>query len=233
MNEASLIAYKAFDENMQCRGFQYAEGETYVHKGEIEMCGAGFHACENPLDTLNYYPLIGSRFALVEYTGEVTRKDEGDSKVCGGSITIKAEVKFGDLIGRAVDYITGKAKPATSGNRSPAATSGHRSPAATSGDYSHAATSGNRSHAATSGYRSHAATSGDCSPAEAKGKNSAAAAIGRRARARAGKTGGIALAEYDSSGNLVAMFASLVGQNGIKPDTWYQLVNGKPVKVAP
>lgn len=206
MNEASLIAYKAFDENMQCRGFQYAEGETYVHKGEIEMCGAGFHACENPLDTLNYYPLIGSRFALVEYTGEVTRKDEGDSKVCGGSITIKAEVKFGDLIGRAVDYITGKAKPATSGNRSPAATSGHRSPAA---------------------------TSGDCSPAEAKGKNSAAAAIGRRARARAGKTGGIALAEYDSSGNLVAMFASLVGQNGIKPDTWYQLVNGKPVKVAP
>jgi len=309
--EGSLIAYKAFDENMQCRGFQYEVGKTYTHDGRVKMCSSGFHACENPLDTLNYYPLVGSRFAIVEYAGEVERKSEGDSKVCGATLTVKAEVKFGSLIEKAVGYIIGKAKEATSGDRSPAATSGEcspaatsgdhspaatsgecshaatsgdhspaatlgdcspaatsgdrspaatsgdRSPAATSGDYSPAATSGDRSPAATSGNyshaatsgdhspaatsgdhspaatsgdRSHTATSGDYSPAEAKGKNSAAAAIGRGAKARAGKTGGVALAEYDNKGNLVAMFASLVGENGIEPDTWYRLENGGPVK---
>ena len=43
--EGSLIAYKAFDENMQCRGYQYAVGETYTHDGRVEMCSSGFHAC--------------------------------------------------------------------------------------------------------------------------------------------------------------------------------------------
>jgi len=219
--EGSLIAYKAFDENMQCRGFQYEVGKTYTHDGRVKMCSSGFHACENPLDTLNYYPLVGSRFAIVEYAGEVERKSEGDSKVCGATLTVKAEVKFGSLIEKAVGYIIGKAKEATSGDRSHAATSGECSPAATSGDHSHAATSGNHSPAATSGNHSHA---------EAKGKNSAAAAIGYGAKARAGKTGGVALAEYDNKGNLVAMFASLVGENGIEPDTWYRLENGGPVK---
>ena len=37
-------------------------------------------------------------------------------------------------------------------------------------------------------------------------------------------------AEYDNKGNLVAMFASLVGENGIEPDTWYRLENGETVK---
>jgi len=219
--KGSLIAYKAFDENMQCRGFQYEVGQTYTHDGRVEMCSSGFHACENPLDTLNYYPLIGSRFAIVEYAGEVERKSESDSKVCGATLTVKAEVKFGSLIEKAVGYIIGKAKEETSGRHSHAATLGDHSHAATSGGASHAATSGDHSHAATSGYHSHA---------EAKGKNSAAAAIGYGAKARAGKTGGVALAEYDNKGNLVAMFASLVGQNGIEPDTWYRLENGGPVK---
>ena len=226
----SLIAYKAFDENMRCRGFQYAVGETYTHEGRIVMCGAGFHACENPLDTLNYYPLIGSRFAVVEYPGEIEREGTADSKVCGASITIKTEVQFGDLIAKAVDYILSKAKPATSGYRRHAATSGDHSHAATSCNRSSAATAGDHSPAATLGEDSPAATSGDRSPAEASGKNSAVAAIGYRSEARAAETGGIALAEYDDRGNLVAMFASLVGQNGIKPDIWYRLENGNPVE---
>lgn len=57
-----IIAYKAMDKNMQCRGKQYEVGKTY-HEDEADCCKAGMHACENPLDVLHYYPLKdGPRF---------------------------------------------------------------------------------------------------------------------------------------------------------------------------
>lgn len=44
-----IIAYKAMDKNMQCRGKQYEVGRTYTEP-EANCCHAGMHACENPLD---------------------------------------------------------------------------------------------------------------------------------------------------------------------------------------
>jgi hypothetical protein len=59
-----IIAYKAMDKNMQCRGKQYEVGKTY-HEDKADCCNAGMHACENPLDVLHYYPLRDSpRFFL-------------------------------------------------------------------------------------------------------------------------------------------------------------------------
>ena len=49
--------YKVFDKNWCCRGFQYEVGKTYTHEGEIELCTAGFHFCENLIDCFDYYPL--------------------------------------------------------------------------------------------------------------------------------------------------------------------------------
>lgn len=50
-----MKAYKGFDRNMRCRGFQFEEGKTY-EEDKAELCKAGFHACTNPLDVWNYYP---------------------------------------------------------------------------------------------------------------------------------------------------------------------------------
>ena len=50
-----MKAYKGFNADMTCRGFQYKEGETY-HEDIAELCHKGFHACEYPLDVLAYYP---------------------------------------------------------------------------------------------------------------------------------------------------------------------------------
>lgn len=49
-----MIAYKGFNKDMTCRGFQFKEGEAYEEK-YAELCESGFHACENPLDCLKYY----------------------------------------------------------------------------------------------------------------------------------------------------------------------------------
>ena len=84
------IAYKAFDKNMQCRGFQFEVGAHYEHNGKVEPCKSGFHACKNPLDVWNYYP-INSRYAIVEIAGDVV--DSGsDSKVACSNISIVQEI---------------------------------------------------------------------------------------------------------------------------------------------
>lgn len=41
-----MKAYKVFNPDWTCRGFQYEIGKTYVHNGDISMCQAGFHACK-------------------------------------------------------------------------------------------------------------------------------------------------------------------------------------------
>ena len=61
-----IIAYKATDKNMMCRGKQYEVGKTY-REGKADCCHAGMHACEVPFDVLHYYHVSnGARFFQVE-----------------------------------------------------------------------------------------------------------------------------------------------------------------------
>jgi hypothetical protein len=50
-----VTGFKATDENMQCRGFQYEIGKWYEHDGEIARCKSGFHFCEYPSGPWAYY----------------------------------------------------------------------------------------------------------------------------------------------------------------------------------
>lgn len=49
-----MKAYKGFNKDMTCRGFQYEVGKTY-ETDEADLCNSGFHACKNPLDCFKYY----------------------------------------------------------------------------------------------------------------------------------------------------------------------------------
>ena len=49
-----IKAYKGFNADMTCRGFQFKEGETYTEE-KSELCNSGFHACEDPIYCLWYY----------------------------------------------------------------------------------------------------------------------------------------------------------------------------------
>jgi hypothetical protein len=175
--DQKIIAYKGFDENWQCRGFQYEIGKTYKHEGEVKACKSGFHACLNPLDVLNYYD-VTSNFAIVELSGE-TSTHEDDSKIASSEITVKAELKLPEFINTALSYLQNLISGETaSGNASQLAASGNASQLAASGNASQLAASGIASQLAASGDYSRLAASGDCSKLAASGNDSKLAASG-------------------------------------------------------
>ena len=175
-----IIAYKAMDKNMQCRGKQYEVGKTY-HEDEADCRNAGMHACENPLDVLHYYPLRDSpRFFEVECGGNVDKSKE-DSKLACTELAVKGEVNFAGLVKATVNAVFNRVKgkePFSSGDYSTAGSSGDYSTAGASGYSSTAGASGDCSTAGSSGRCSTAGTSGDYSTAGSSGDYSTAGASG-------------------------------------------------------
>nr|DAW68191.1 MAG TPA: hypothetical protein [Caudoviricetes sp.] len=93
-----IIAYKAMDKNMQCRGKQYEVGKTY-YEDEADCCRAGMHACENPLDVLRYYKPDGkSRFFEVECSGDISREDGKDSKLACTELKVTGEINLAKIL---------------------------------------------------------------------------------------------------------------------------------------
>ncbi|HCF4826561.1 TPA: hypothetical protein SL258_002877 [Pseudomonas aeruginosa] len=109
------------------------------------------------------------------------------------------------------------------GNRSAASNTGDYSAASNTGDYSAASNTGDYSAASNTGNRSAASNTGYQSAAEVSGKESVAASLGIEGRARASAGSAIVLCHRDDEGRLIHIRASKVGENGVKPDTWYQL----------
>ena len=233
------IAYKAFDKNMQCRGFQFEVGAHYEHNGKVEPCKSGFHACKNPLDVWNYYP-INSRYAIVEIAGDVV--DSGsDSKVVCSNISIVQEIALTELINHSVKYMLNEcydklagynSNLAASGDYSNLAASGYNSKLAASGYNSKLAASGRNSNLAASGRNSNLAASGDYSNLAASGRNSNLAASGKNSicmaagyasTAQVGENGVIVLPYYDGIRTRVAV--GYVGENGIEPNVEYKVNN--------
>ena len=132
-----IIAYKGFDSDWKCRGYQYEIGKTYEHKGKVEACESGFHSCENPLDVLAYYDISsGSKFALVKASGEISRNDNSDTKIASSKITIEVELNIHELLKSGFEWVMNKifAKhKQVLNDQSTAATSGYQSTAIASG----------------------------------------------------------------------------------------------------
>ena len=96
---AKIKAYKGFDKNMQCRGFQFEEGKEYsLPDGEeAKLCKQGFHACETPVDCLGYYAPGSSIYREVELDA-TEEKQNDDTKRVGKSIRIGAEIDVAGMV---------------------------------------------------------------------------------------------------------------------------------------
>ncbi|AAW70524.1 gp53 [Enterobacteria phage ES18] len=119
---------------------------------------------------------------------------------------------------------TGNWSAATNtGNWSAATNTGDQSAATNTGYQSAATNTGNWSAATNTGYQSAATNTGYQSAAEVSGSQSVAASLGIEGKARASEGGAIVLCYRDEDGELIHIRASKVGENGIIPNTWYQL----------
>ena len=96
--ENPIIAYKGFNEDLSCRGFQYEIGKEYCLEGELELCANGFHACQNPLDVFDYYSMsLYTRYAMVELFGDVDFATD-NKKLCATNIRIVKEMSIDELV---------------------------------------------------------------------------------------------------------------------------------------
>ena len=196
--------YKGFDKNLKCRDFQYEIGKTYT-EDKAELCEVGFHACEHPLDCLNYYAPGESRYCDVDLD-DVTDEHRGDSKRVGKKITVQGEIGIAGLVKAAVNIGIENAKSKTTGDWA---------------------------HAATTGYGAHAATTGEGAHAEVSGKESIASALGIKGKAKGALGCWIVCAEWENKTegwHIKCVKAAAVDGENIKADTWYMLKDGEFVE---
>ena len=170
MEENKIISYKGFDENMQCRGFQYEVGKEYEMYGNIKCCERGFHACESPMEILDHYDMLTSRFAKVEQSGKID-KEEDSTKVCSSKIKIAAELKLGDIIKLGIEWIKDITSPSkvkatgelndNGGDSAQIGSSGNSAQIGSSGYYAKIGSSGDYAKIGSSGYSAQIGSSGN------------------------------------------------------------------------
>lgn len=209
-----MKAYKGFNADMTCRGFQYKEGETY-HEDIADLCHKGFHACEYPLDVLAYYPPNSSVYHEVELE-EVSDERADDSKVCAKTIRVGARMDIASLVKASREYNMSKCNKSRRKR--------------VTGDQGVAPAEDDQSVAYVTGNYSAASVTGKGGVASADNPTAIAVALGLNGRAKGVLGAYIVCAEWEDNKLICAKMAQVDGVT-IKADTYYVLVNGDFVEV--
>ena len=236
MNNKVITSYKAFDKNMQCRGFQYEVGKEYEMDGEIKCCNRGFHACKSPIEVWDYYDMLNSRFAEVEQSGKIDKEDNS-TKVCSSKIKISAELKLADIIKLGVEWIKDVTSPYKVKTTDKLVdNSGYSAQIGSSGDYAKIGSSGYSAKIGSSGDDAKIGSSGDSAKIDSTGEDSVVMCAGNKSRAKAKVGSWITLAEWEWNDEKnryvpVCVKTEYVDGDRIKADTWYQLKDGEFIEV--
>ena len=188
-----MKAYKGFNKDMTCRGFQYEIGKAY-ETDAADLCSIGFHACENPLDCFGHYAPATSRYCEVEIEDNGQRSPE-DSKVVGKKIKIGAELSTEQICKLHFEYVRSRCDPAktnAAGDRESASAGWYGSASA---GWSGSASAGERG-SASAGW-SGSASAGEYGSASAGEYGSASA--GERGSASAGEYGSASAGKFGSA----------------------------------
>ena len=243
-----MNGFKAFDKGLICRGKQYAENTVFEEK-EAEICKSGMHFCKNPLDVLDYYPLVNEKGEMSEFA-EVEALDESrtddNKKFCTKKLRIGAKISFADLVHASVnfDYSSTKftkefnkensAKIGSSGDSAKIGSSGDYAKIGSSGDYAKIGSSGYYAQIGSSGDYAKIGSSGNSAKINSTGLNSVVCCAGNNSVAKAKKGSWIVLSEWKMIDNVykpVCVKAEKVDGERIKEDTYYKIQNGEFVEV--
>ena len=212
MKGTKMKAYKGFNTDMTCRGFQFEEGKEYVYDGEVKCCYSGFHACEYPLDCLDWYAPTNSVYHEVELGGEIDKEGQDDSKVSAQKIKVGAKLNIAGLVQAAIDFTFARAKKVKGSS--------------VKKDYGAASATGDYGAASATGHKG-AASAGN--------STAIAVAWGKCGKAKGVKGAHIVLAEWGELNGeeypLIGAKMAVVDGKRIKEDTYYTLKNGEFVEV--
>ena len=87
-----MKGYKAFNNDLTCKGMQYEIGKTYEMDDFPVCCVRGFHFCKNIVDVYKFYPVDdNTRICEVDAIGEITTND--NVKFCTNRIAIVKEIE--------------------------------------------------------------------------------------------------------------------------------------------
>ena len=229
--EEKIIAYKGFNKDLTCRGFQYEIGKEYEEK-EVSVCESGFHACENPFDVLGYYgDVLDNRFCKVEQSGTI-KKD--DKKQASSKIKVVAEIGFTGLFEAGIEWIKEVTNPTniieeTRGKND-------KDKIGSSGNYAKIGSSGNYAQIGSSGDYAQIGSSGDSAQIDSTGEDSVICCAGNNSIVKAKKGSWVTLSEWKYSKEKernvpICVKTEFVDGERIKTDTWYKLENGEFVEV--
>lgn len=100
-----MKGYKGFRKGLICKDKQYAEN-TIFEEPEANICVNGMHFCKNPMDVLDYYPLIDNNGEMCEFS-EVEALDEtltnDEKKYCTKKLKIGARLSLTEFIKESFD----------------------------------------------------------------------------------------------------------------------------------
>ena len=242
-----MKGYKGFKKGLICKGKQYAEN-TVFEESKANICKNGMHFCENPLDVLDYYPLIDdngelNEFAEVEALADV--KTDDNKKFCTTKLKIGAKIAIAKLGEISAEFLREKITKETGGKNggdwaqqvggNSAKQVGGNSAQQVGGDSAQQV--GGDSAQQVGGYSAQqvggnsAQQVGGDSAQQESGNNSVMVA-GENSKFKSGLNSLIVTYWYDDKGDIAGYKVAQVDGDKIKADTWYKLENGEFVEVS-
>ena len=182
-----MRAFKGFNKDLTCRGYQYEEGKEF-HTERAECCDTGFHACEYPLDCFGYYDPAHSVFHEVELSGEMDKSND-NTKVCATDIKIGARLSIAGLVKMAIDFTMSKVNKeagsderhgfaSATGNCGASSATGDYGASSATGNCGASSATGNCGASSATGYKGASSATGNCGASSATGNCGASSATG-------------------------------------------------------
>ena len=253
-----MKGYKAFKKGLICdptghNPYQYAENTVFEQEEEADICNSGFHFCPQPLDVLEYYPLIDENGDMTEFA-EVEALDkcktDDNQKYCTKKIKIGAKIGFPALVQASIDFELEKvpngenkikttsknsAQIGSSGDSAKIGSSGNSAQIGSSGNSAQIGSSGNSAKIGSSGYYAQIGSSGDYARITSNGKYSVICCAGNNSIAKGKKGSWITLSEWEFDKKEdayipICIKTEQIDGEKIKEDTFYKLENGEFVE---